>query len=470
MISLALAASLCAPVPADDAPGLRPWTFLIYAAVDNNAEVDGNFFSFLDGVRGAFADDPGVEVVLFIDRAEGYSTNTRSLGEDFTDARLYRVRQGSSERLAGGEQFPEITKTSTFEPDSADPINVRKFLAFGKAAFPAQRYALMLYGHADGRAMCPDEQSGHEIGFAQLTDVVSAKESVDLMALELCNMCGVEIGYQWSPTRPGAEKEFSTRVLLAIPNAGPPLDWGKVFAKVRTPGRPGAGEGTIDPAQLDAAAFGKLIVDEGGRARAEAGEDHEAVAALDLARAPAVKRAIDALAVELAAPPTADARLALQETMELLRGPAGGRYVLNYGDNRLTEVPYVDMHALFHRAADCGSLSADVRAAAVMALRAIDGFVIASWGGKDLEGFEPGASGVFIVFPQGDANVRAGGTAWKHCDFYTPLECKGVYGRLAWCRDGATPGNGKVENWFELLDAWYDDVDDGPEGCNRYAY
>ena len=176
--------------PPEGAPP-RAWTFLIYGACDNNAEVDGNFFAFLDGVRANLADDCGVDVVLFLDRAEGYSTNSTSLGEDFTDARLYHVRSHSSERLAGGDAFPEVRLDSSYEPDSADPVNVRKFIAFGKARFPAAHYALMLYGHADGRGMCPDEQTRHEMGFAQLTDVVSDKESVDLMALELCNMGGV---------------------------------------------------------------------------------------------------------------------------------------------------------------------------------------------------------------------------------------------------------------------------------------
>jgi hypothetical protein len=116
-IALLAATSLCLPAqdaPAQDAPApQRPWTFLIYGACDNNAEDDGNFFRFLDGVRSAFADDPGIEVVLFLDRSDRYSTNATSLGEDFTDARLYRVRSGRSERLAGGNEFPEITTAAT---------------------------------------------------------------------------------------------------------------------------------------------------------------------------------------------------------------------------------------------------------------------------------------------------------------------------------------------------------------------
>ena len=215
----------------------RPWTFLIYAAVDNNAEVDGNFFAFLDGVRRAFADDPGIEVVLFIDRSAKYSTNASSLGEDFADTRLYRIRSGPSERLDGGEQsVPEIKLGGTYEADSADPVNVRKFIMFGKARFPATRYGLLLYGHADGRAMCPDEDSRKEMGFAQLTDVVpEARCPCQLLGLELCSMGGVEIGYQW---RPGTGK-FSAKTLVAIPNSGPALDWSRVFARMRSAARNG---------------------------------------------------------------------------------------------------------------------------------------------------------------------------------------------------------------------------------------
>ena len=33
----------------------------------------------------------------------------------------------------------------------------------------------------------------------------------------------------------------------------------------------------------------------------------------------------------------------------------------------------------------------------------------------------------------------------------------------------ATAGNGDVENWFELLDSWFDDVSETPGGLNGYA-
>jgi hypothetical protein len=59
--------------------------------------------------------------------------------------------------------------------------------------------------------------------------------------------------------------------------------------------------------------------------------------------------------------------------------------------------------------------------------------------------------------------------SWGRCRWYSPLAVPGVHGRLAWCRDGAVPGDGVVQNWFELLDAWLDTPGPG-EGTNGYAY
>src|SRR5262245_65323812 len=89
------------------APAERPWTILVYGGADNNA--DGPILFFLDQVRKAIDDDPGIELLLLIDRSEKFSDDATILGEDFTGARLYRLRKDSAERLAGGEQLPEIT-------------------------------------------------------------------------------------------------------------------------------------------------------------------------------------------------------------------------------------------------------------------------------------------------------------------------------------------------------------------------
>src|SRR5262245_53750857 len=119
-----------AHAPAPQAAGsTRPWTLLVYGGADNNA--DGPILEFLDQVRKAIDDDPGIELLLLLDRSEKFSDDAQMLGEDFTGTRLYRLHKDSAERLAGGAEFPELTLGGDAELDSADADNVRRFIDWG---------------------------------------------------------------------------------------------------------------------------------------------------------------------------------------------------------------------------------------------------------------------------------------------------------------------------------------------------
>ncbi len=44
----------------------------------------------------------------------------------------------------------------------------------------------------------------------------------------------------------------------------------------------------------------------------------------------------------------------------------------------------------------------------------------------------------------------------RNLSWYTPSKGGGkALGRLTFLSEGATPGNGTVENWFELLSSWF---------------
>jgi clostripain len=459
---LPLAAALAqGPLPAPEVAPERPWTLMVYGAADNDA--DGPILHFLDDVRKALDDDPGMELLLFIDRSEGFSSDATVLGADFTGARVYRLRSDSAELLDASEHFPGMGADEEYEVDSADPRNIGAFVAFGKERFPARNYGLMIYSHADGCTMCPDEESGRDMNIPELTDRVAEDASVDFLALELCNMGGLEIAYEWRPGNGG----FSADVLVAIPNAGPPLDWDRAFRRIRSAGHETDAAGRVfDPATLTALQFGELVVEEGHAGRvalAERNPDeahrigHEAAACYDLTKAAAVKRALDAFAVEAS---LCDAR----EVLEELRG-SGEFAAMNYVRGRFGERPYVDATALLDLARECEDLSEAARAAAGEARAAVDALVTASFGMPGYEGFVQGENGIFLVFPDAQA--------WPNLHWYTPLAARedgAPYGRWSFLKDGATPGNGVVENWFELLDSWYDDTSGDPAGSNGYAW
>lgn len=409
----------------------RPWTILVYGAADNNA--DGPILAFLAQVCKAIDDDPGIDLLLFIDRSTGYSKDAKFLGEDFSGCRLFRLRKNSVERLGGGSQFPEITSEKDAELDSADAATLGRFIAWGKATSPAEHYGLLIYSHASGEAMCPDEQSGREMGIAEVTDKIGSDGHVDFLALELCEMGGIEIAYQWRPGTP----RFGADILLAIPNAGPPLDWHRAFARIRTPGHDSpADRPPLNPAKMSAADFGKLVIEEGlqGRLTTLRGAEsvsHEAAACYDLAQAAEVKKQVDLFSRVLASDGTRDAMVRIRD--KAINYSAGG--------------PYVDLFDLCRRAAADETLSAKVRAAATSTAEAVDRMVLDSFGMSAYEGFEPGRNGVFIVFP------RPGGRnkfAW-----YTPEPGTGsAYGRWDFLRAEKPPG-AAVAGWHELLRTWF---------------
>ncbi len=465
MLSLLAAALgsllLQAPTAAASPTPVRPWTVLVYGGADNNA--DGPILDFLQQVRTAIDDDPGIELLLLLDRSEKFSDDASLLGEDFHGARLYRLRKDSAERLSGGAEFPELTLDQDAELDTADADNVGRFIRWGKAHYPAQRYGLMIYSHASGSTLCPDEESGREMGISELSRLLTEKESLDFLALELCNMGGIEISYEWRPTDGAKRGRFGADVLLAIPNAGPPLDWDRAFARIRSKGHaasslPGP---VLDPATMTAADFGKLVIEEGRRGREAAMAErpgrvaHEAAGCYDLRKAGEVKRAVDALAVALAATDS-------KEVFCEMRGPGPIGDALNYAQDG----PLVDLYDLCRRASECDALDDAVRARCGEVMQAVDAFMLASFGMSGYVGFEDGKNGVFIVLP---ANERG---RWRNFQWYTPLahEQNGKdFGRWSFLADGATPANGKVENWFELLDCWFDEADDAG-GINGYRY
>ena len=185
MLAAALTALLGLPSRQDKSE-TRPWTFLLYGAADNDC--DGPLLGYIRLVRQAIDDDPGIELLAFVDRHAQHSDDATVLGGDFTGSRLYRIRKGSAERLAGGRQLPEIATSGDVELDSADADTLHRFIGWGKAAAPARRYALIIYSHANGESLCPDEQSGRRMGLAELSDDTTGEDAVDFLALELCAM------------------------------------------------------------------------------------------------------------------------------------------------------------------------------------------------------------------------------------------------------------------------------------------
>jgi len=452
--------------PSPEAPPERAWTLLVYGAVDNDAE--RSFVPDMGRLAGALPSGDAIQLVFLVDRSPEHSTEPGIFGEDFAGTRLYTWDGTRAVRESGGDAFPELELDGDFDANTGDPATLRKALRFAKERYPARHTGLILYSHGGGMSFCPDETAGgDELWTSDLTRGLTAAESVDLMVFDVCSMAAVENAYQW---RPGRDR-FSADVLVATPNAGFPFPWQRIFARVRAAGGSEGEPPALDPSAMEPADLGRLVVEETERARREQLAEqpryaevlgHEAMACLDLARATDVKSALDALARELG---SSEAKA----VVEAVRGEGDVLTTMNYfipGEPCWNTMPYFDTYDLARRLAAEPGLSSAARERAAELGQAVDALVLASFGMSGFDaygGFQPGRNGVHLTFPDGDAPFE-GEPSWSRFGWYgpnlaaDPSEAPGDY---AFHRDGSIAGNGIVETWFELLDRWYDEGEEG---------
>jgi len=455
---------------------------MIYGGVDSTAE--SYILPQLAALKKASRSPILGEVVLLMDRVKGDSKDKKILGADFDDTRLFRLGEGAWERVEGGAEFPEITLTSTFEANTGDPRTLKKFIRFAKREFPAKRNALLLFGHGESRSACPDTSSEcadsgefeDPLFTAEITEGLTQREAVDLLWVDVCSFAGIENAYQF---RPGPDR-FHAQVLLSCASLSSPAPMARVLRQCGIIQSPKGHE--VAPS---AAAFGKAALDAiadslGQRTPVTQRVERESWGSYDLGKAEAVKLAVDRMAVSIT---EADGR----QVVEDIRGwgdPMQGRahelaaaqpLSLNYlypkDPLRSMMSAHFDLYDLARRVRDDQRLSQAIREAAADVARNVDAMVLASVGMDDYVGFEPGRHGLYIVFPGNVAEI-GGSPVWSFFRWYHPFDqrsLRAAFGNYDWCRDGAAPGNGRVENWFELLDSWFD-IDDPSGGMNFYRW
>jgi clostripain len=447
---------LCAAPEAARQPGAHPkvrpaWTVLIYAAVDNDWEKP--FMKDIRSMKKGLRTVDDLEVVLLIDRSPRYSKDDRSLGEDFAGTRLYRLTGGTPERLEGGRGFPGIAGDKELELNTGDARTLRTFIRYGKANYPARHTALFLVSHGDGMVSCPDETNGDDQLFtAEFSDVLGQEESVDLLGFDACLMAGVENAYQWR----AGDKRFGADYLIASAPLSSSWPYADIFSRL------GPGQGSTAPGGLSPAGFSRLVIDELHRQIAEgrSGDkglerDLQAWGAFELKHAPAVKAALDKLAVALWEEKKKEDLLTLRGS-----GLKAGTFVYVWPEKGAeASMPNVDICHLAERISESPRFSPRIRALAATLAGAADQMVLHSVGFKHYRGFEQGRHGLYVIFPDGDKTDRRGKTYWQKIHWFDALRHEDdddAYGFYAWCYEGSIPGNQRVETWFELMDAWFD--------------
>ena len=435
------------------------WTILHYAAGSNSSEVDllSDIQEMMDGKLAE-----GYELIVLIDRTPGHSEDSTTLGENFTDTRLYRITHHGYERLHGGTELAQVRADRPVDLGMGDAQVLKQFVRFGKQHFPAEHYLLVLRSHGNGVGMCPDHESGTEDRLfpGEISDVLTAEESVDILGLDVCSMAGLENLYEW---RPG-NGSFSADLVIA----STPLSGAWAYDRILSRLKDGPGTANeLDPARMTPLQFASMIFEE-----IEAMQPWASWGLFDNGRIARVKAEVDELAGLLAAEDGAILLQAIDSTLGYHHQTAADL------ETSLLAFPYVDAYHFYSLLSRNQKLRPTSRAQATEVCAAIDELVVASYYGTGFlpttSDFVDGKGGVYQVLPRGrKVFSQTGSTFWAHTTWFHPDAITGEpdsYGAYDWCGDGAVKGNGEVENFFELMDALFDDPKAADGGVNHYPW
>ncbi|MDY6935218.1 MAG: clostripain [Spirochaetota bacterium] len=479
------------------------WTVMYYC--DADCDLETALLSDVQEMKSGYVNDQGLNLILLIDRhpeSYGYYTNDATVfGEDFSDTRIYRITQGAATRIGGGTQFPEITTISSYEANMGDANTMKKFIQFCKAEYEADNYALILSNHGGGtrgrglsdnlnrdfpRAFCEDDTNdGDMLYVAEVTDVLTASESVDLIGFDVCLLGSVETAYQY---RTGDDKFSADYMVASSPSLwGAGWQYDKIFERIRGGGGNNGEVDTIiggselyyDPSTMTAAEFGGIIVEEqydSTSANSTYGPS-QSLSCYNLAKVAEVKDAVDALAVNLSVDVENE-----QFYFENIRGG----YPLSLSEGTIhyfdaaevvewVRYPFFDLYDLCERTSTSSDFSSAIQTKASDVMTAVDEMVVYSYAGNDYPSrFTNGKHGLHIFFSDGDSINYLGERSWAYQWWYNSIDTDAafsdddsLYGKLSWCIDGATSSDSTIDNWFEMLDDWFDEGGGG--GLNGYT-
>jgi|MDTC01.2.fsa_nt_gb hypothetical protein len=170
----------------------REWTMLLYLDGDNNLEAAA--LGDLDELESV-AGNPAVEVLVLIDRADGYTTEDG----DWTGARLYRVTPDTQRGRIASELIVDLG-----EVDMSDPALLAEAIATVFPTWPSRHRALVLWDHGGGWSTHSHDEStaaaggvGH-MSMPQARQAIAAGieqagiERIELIGFDMCLMGELE--------------------------------------------------------------------------------------------------------------------------------------------------------------------------------------------------------------------------------------------------------------------------------------
>jgi len=198
----------CAPVVnrsfQGEAAG-REWTVIVYMAADNDLESAA--IADLKELEAVNYGNAPVSVLVLLDRSPYYDMTNG----DWSDTRLFEVKYDSSGISSTIKSVrldcPELglSVNGETELNTADPAVLSKLIDFAARAYPAEKYALFVWGHGTGwrgggapaaqKAVAFDDTSGQYMTLPAFGKAVEGK-GLSVIGFDTCYGALLEVAYQ----------------------------------------------------------------------------------------------------------------------------------------------------------------------------------------------------------------------------------------------------------------------------------
>lgn len=272
----AVAAQDRAAAPAAPA-ALKDWTVMVFLNAKNDLERFG--MQDINEMETVGSSDR-VNVVVQMGRMAGYDSSDGN----WTGVRRYYVTKDSNQARIASRLVQDLGRLNMGDADE-----LRNFIVWAKRQYPARRYAVIVWNHGNGwlrgnpaayegssKGISFDDETGNNIDTPQLGRALSDAGGVDLLASDACLMQMAEVAYEVK-----AAAKYMVGSEETEPGAG--YDYAKVLGPL------------VKQPSMNTAAFGRIIVDAYWTSNL-IGFRLATHSLLDLSRAPALARSMDAFA------------------------------------------------------------------------------------------------------------------------------------------------------------------------------
>jgi len=186
----------------------RKWTIIVYMAADNDLESAAIAdLNELEAVRY----DARLSVLALVDRNPAYDMTNG----DWRDTRLFEIKTDpgglNSTIVSRRLDCPELGLSADTETElnTADPLVLSRLVDFAKRSYPAEHYALFIWGHGTGwrsgpsagtsqataKAVAFDDTHGQYMALPSFGRAIADK-GLSLIGFDTCYAAVLELAYQ----------------------------------------------------------------------------------------------------------------------------------------------------------------------------------------------------------------------------------------------------------------------------------